>query len=634
MAETLGTASWGSIIGPVSFTDLQDSRDLLQETFVFSGLDITERIIVDFSAPSIAKGGYSEVYRGTYCKIDGNKVKVAVKRLHLYLVDDPGSTKLIAKEIKTWSKLAHRNIVPLFGFIICENGFPALVSEWMDNGSVLQYVRSHPEHDVIHLILGVAEGLAYLHEEDVVHADVKSGNVLVNSSGDAVICDFGISQAINSPQVALASNTALPNGAVGSIRWLSYELLAQSEIYTKHTKESDVWAFGMTAYELLAKEPPYAEITIEAQVIISVMRKKLPTPPLSFSTWPKKKQEALKICELCWTIDPKSRISMPNVVKKLKDLSFKYPEPEDYLKETLDKLSHLNVTNHVTIDFSAPGVGGNAFGDFFVGNYMPPGRDRLKVAIWRMRPDLRDRSVKLLAKDIYIRSKLAHPNIDPLLGFILDDSGFPSTVSKWMDNGSVLQFVKNHPDSDILHLILGIAKGLEYLHENDVVHADIKSDNILVTPAGDAVIRGFEISRAMNATQAFLGGNTTHPNGPAGTVRWMAYELINEAEKYTKHTKESDVWAFGMTVYELLAKERPYAHVVSDIMVIIDLTLRKLPSRPISFDSWPRNMQDVWYLCETCWIFDPQHRISMKDAVNLLERWVHFHILTYTTPGP
>ncbi|KAI5116310.1 hypothetical protein M0805_009154 [Coniferiporia weirii] len=638
--DRLARSAGSSGISTSSDPELQVFRDSLKIFLLnkYSKLNVTDHVTVNFSEARVAGGSYGEIFVGSLKTEGKGEVRVAVKRLHLYTGSQVEAAKSAAKEIHTWSKLFHLNIVRLFGFYLDGNMFPSIVSEWMENGSVLHYVRHHPECDVIHLILGIAEGLAYLHKNDVVHADIKSDNVLVNSFGDAVICDFGISRMINSSRETLAGNTTLPGGVVGSIRWLSYELLTQSETYKKHTKESDVWAFGMTVYELLTKERPYAHIGIDTQVIISVMKEVLPLPPTSADAWTKKKQEVWKLCESCWKLDPGLRISMTDVVKIMKSIRSRYPEPLVLLRDTLATLSRLNLTKDISIDFSVPKFGGDALNDLFVGKYVIPGRNEVKVAIWRMRPDLRGRSVKvrspsiistlrlshrtgvqLLAKDIYIRSKLAHQNIILLLGFILDESGFPSTVSKWTDNGSVLQFVKDHPEGDVLHLILGIAKGLEYLHENDVVHADIKSDNILVTPAGDAVIRGFEISRAMNATQAFLGGNTTHPNGPAGTVRWMAYELINEAEKYSKHTKESDVWAFGMTVYELLAKERPYADISISAQIIRTVMQQRLPSCPSSFYVWPVKLQEVWGLCEACWTFDPQLRISMSSAVMGLE---------------
>lgn len=107
---------------------------------------------------------------------------------------------------------------------------------------------------------GIAEGLAYLHKQNVVHADMKAvrhlcivrasprllqlgiqDNVLVDAGGIPRICDFGISHVIT------ASNSASKShGMRGSLRWMSVELFDFSQEYKDHTNESDVWAFGMT----------------------------------------------------------------------------------------------------------------------------------------------------------------------------------------------------------------------------------------------------------------------------------------------------------------------------------------------------------------------------------------------------
>ncbi|KAI5119292.1 hypothetical protein M0805_008207 [Coniferiporia weirii] len=127
---------------------------------------------------------------------------------------------------------------------------------------------------------------------------------------------------------------------------------------------------------------------------------------------------------------------------------------------------------------------------------------------------------------------------------------------------------------------------LAYLHDNGVVHSYLKSktfkDDVLVSSSGNAVICDFGISRAMNATQTALGGNITAPNGPTGTDRWMAYELVAETEKYKKHLKEWDVWAFGMTVYEPLVKGRPYAQITIEFQNTLAVIRKQLPSRPAS----------------------------------------------------
>ena len=104
--------------------------------------------------------------------------------------------KCLAKELTIWSGLEHANILPFFGFCMDDDDadgcYPSLVSLWMDNGTVRDYLEAHPESNIVvqvchrsfivtqHRLLmarlkvsGIAEGLKYLHDKDVVHSDLK-----------------------------------------------------------------------------------------------------------------------------------------------------------------------------------------------------------------------------------------------------------------------------------------------------------------------------------------------------------------------------------------------------------------------------------------------------------------------------
>ncbi|THH06166.1 hypothetical protein EW145_g4266 [Phellinidium pouzarii] len=134
----------------------------------FSHLNLSGSVEFDNPEQYHASGGYSEIYTGVLNLSDGKKVKVAIKRLRFARRDKGICEKFVMKELYIWAKLNHINILPLRGFIIDDNinRFPSLVSDWMEEGSVLDYIKGHPGCDLRPLILGIAEGLAYLHEKD------------------------------------------------------------------------------------------------------------------------------------------------------------------------------------------------------------------------------------------------------------------------------------------------------------------------------------------------------------------------------------------------------------------------------------------------------------------------------------
>lgn len=98
---------------------------------------------------------------------------------------------------------------------------------------------------IILKILGVAEGLEYLHDKGVIHSDIKADNVLISRTGEPRICDFGISRVLAASQT-LASSTG--GSLRGSVRWMAIELLTVNGPPPVHTIYTDIWAFGMTVH--------------------------------------------------------------------------------------------------------------------------------------------------------------------------------------------------------------------------------------------------------------------------------------------------------------------------------------------------------------------------------------------------
>ncbi|OCB88527.1 kinase-like protein [Sanghuangporus baumii] len=256
-----------------------------------SHLDISSSVLYkeeDF----VSGGGYGDVFKGHITLSDQTKVKVAIKRLRFYMREDILS--LFEKEIYVWSKLRHKNILPLIGYAFSNgHGYPLLVSEWMDNGSAWTYVQQKPDCNLLHI-----------------------DNVLVSSSGDALICDFGCSRMITASQ-SLAKPSS---GLKGTPRYQAYELLTDGG-FKGYTKEADVWAFGMTVYELLARQRPYSHLS-DSQVLLAIVRRELPQPPPSFtpSIWRDSgvNRTLWEVCQHCWIHDPSIRIDIATVLADLR----------------------------------------------------------------------------------------------------------------------------------------------------------------------------------------------------------------------------------------------------------------------------------------------------------------------------
>ncbi|KAH8115061.1 kinase-like domain-containing protein [Phellopilus nigrolimitatus] len=273
--------------------------------------------------------------------------------------------------------------------------------------------------------------------------------------------------------------------------------------------------------------------------------------------------------------------------------------PREILDEVLGKRADLDLTDAVRTNSVVVACGG--YCDVFEGRWLKYGSSEpRKVAVKRIRIHLGEANfTRYLAREICVWSGLNHPNILPFCGYLLEGN-FLSLISEWMENGTVRRYLERRPDLDLLPLVIGIAEGLEYLHGEGVVHSDLKAENVLISDDGLPRICDFGISRILISSQTF-GGTSSQNNGTKGSLRWMSKELLEICEPPNTHSMESDIWAFGMTVYELLTKELPFFHLKNDALVILHIFQGNQPLRPASIETRPVHYQKLWDLCQTCW---------------------------------
>ncbi|KAG8682148.1 hypothetical protein FRC11_000197 [Ceratobasidium sp. 423] len=196
------------------------------------------RSLVDpnrFSSCRVAEGSFGDVWKGQL--IDGTNIAVKVLRYGLVCESGGKSMKRAMRELYNWSKLKHKNIHSLLGVTMFEERV-GMVSNWMENGTLKQYLKRCGDINRRALCIGVAEGVAYLHSVNMIHGDLKACNILVSSDGVPKLTDFD--HSILSDSSLVFSATTRIGG--GTLRWMAPELGEESQEKTKHT---DVYALGM-----------------------------------------------------------------------------------------------------------------------------------------------------------------------------------------------------------------------------------------------------------------------------------------------------------------------------------------------------------------------------------------------------
>jgi len=204
-------------------------------------------------------------------------------------------------------------------------------------------------------------------------------------------------------------------------------------------------------------------------------------------------------------------------------------------------------------------------------------------------------------------SAAQHPNITPFLGVSFDfhRRGTPCLVSPFLKEGNIINYIKKHPGANKLALLAQAALGVAYLHTIDIIHGDIKGNNILINDDGEASVIDFGLSRTFHVT-----GVTTQ-TGP-GTPRFMAPELISlvedEDEVITRVTKKTDVWAFGMTVIEILTESKPFPRIMTDVNVSVFVARGGRPNRQDCLQI----KDEIWVMLKRCWDAEPSRRPEMQ----------------------
>ncbi|KAL0066403.1 Rho guanine nucleotide exchange factor [Marasmius tenuissimus] len=204
--------------------------------------------VEDLGDGPVEYGGFADIWKG---RIGDVKVAVKVVRHRLDSQKHDRMIKAFTREAMIWRNLNHPNILPFTGMYWFNEaqGQLCLVSPWMENGNLLQFLTNNSDVDHTtqqQLAKNVAQGLAYLHDLQITHGDLKGANVLITPGPIACITDFGLSQVIDSQRLAGLSNTS---GRQGPARWLAPELLKSGK-RAAMCPESDIYAFGCVCYEV------------------------------------------------------------------------------------------------------------------------------------------------------------------------------------------------------------------------------------------------------------------------------------------------------------------------------------------------------------------------------------------------
>lgn len=249
-------------------------------------------------------------------------------------------------------------------------------------------------------------------------------------------------------------------------------------------------------------------------------------------------------------------------------------------------------------------LGYGAFGTVYKGVWVPEGENvKIPVAIKVLREGTGSNTNREILDEAYIMASVEHPNLLQLLAVCMTSQMM--LVTQLMPLGCLLDYVRNNRDKigskPLLNWCSQIARGMAYLEERRLVHRDLAARNVLVQNPACVKITDFGLAKLLDINE-----DEYKAAGGKMPIKWLALECI----QHRIFTHKSDVWAFGVTVWELLTYGgRPYENVPAREVPDLLEKGERLPQPPTC-------TIDVYMIMIKCWMLDAESRPSFKELAD------------------
>ncbi|XP_011298706.1 epidermal growth factor receptor isoform X4 [Fopius arisanus] len=249
-------------------------------------------------------------------------------------------------------------------------------------------------------------------------------------------------------------------------------------------------------------------------------------------------------------------------------------------------------------------LGYGAFGNVYKGVWVPEGENvKIPVAIKVLHDSTGANMSKEFLDEAYIMASVDHPNLLQLLAVCMTSQMM--LVTQLMPLGCLLDFVRTYKDKigskPMLNWCTQIARGMSYLEERRLVHRDLAARNVLVQTPSCVKITDFGLAKLLDINE-----DQYKAAGGKMPIKWLALECI----QHRVFTHKSDVWAFGVTIWEILTYGgRPYEQIPA----------RNVPELLEKGDRLPQPKIcsiDVYMIMVSCWFLDTESRPCFRELAD------------------
>lgn len=505
-------------------------------------------------------------------------------------------------------QVSHKHIVLLYGVCV-HHQENIMVEEFVQLGPLDVFMRRQKTplstSWKFQVALQLASALSYLEDKRLVHGFVCAKNILLARDGlDAD--EGGPFIKLSDPGIPITVLTR--EECVHRIPWIAPECVKNA---SSLSVAADKWGFGTTLWEICYDgEVPLKEKKLTEKERFYETECQLATPDCT---------ELAELMTDCMNYDPKKRPFFRAIVRDMdiligKNPSIK-PQPTPEVDPTMFEKRFLRKIRE---------LGEGHFGKVELCRYDPRGdRTGEMVAVKSLKPENREEQSNNLSREIDILKDLYHENIVKYKGICQEEGGQAiKLIMEYLPLGSLKEYLPRNKSkiklSTLLSYSVQICKGMDYLGSQNYIHRDLAARNVLVENETTVKIGDFGLTKSIKDNEGYY----TVKDENDSPVFWYAPECLTLCKFYLA----SDVWSFGVTMYELLtycdSTKSPMTCFLDMIgrshgqMTIIRLVKvlqegRRLPCPDIC-------PERVYELMRRCWEQAPERRITFKRLIEEL----------------
>uniref|UniRef100_V9KAC8 Tyrosine-protein kinase n=1 Tax=Callorhinchus milii TaxID=7868 RepID=V9KAC8_CALMI len=567
----------------------------------------------------LGRGTRTNIYAGTLsCREeeeDGGNVQYSTREMRVVLkILDSAHRDISLPFFETASmmrQVCHKHIVLLHGVCV-RNLENIMVEEVVEFGALDLFMHRKSEHLSTAWKFLVAKQLAsalsYLEDKNLVHGNVCTKNILLARQG--LDGDSGPFIKLSDPGVPI---TVLSREErVERIPWIAPECMDDTKNLSIAT---DKWGFGTTLWSVCYNgELPLKDRSLAEKERFYEAHCKM-TPPVCC-------KELAELMQQCMNYNPPERPFFRAIMRDINRLQEQNPDivyedqpraeidPTHFEKRFLRRLRDL---------------GEGHFGKVELCRYDPEGDNTGElVAVKSLKPDSSEEHKADLRREVQILKTLYHENIVKYKGICTEEGGRRmKLIMEYLPSGSLKEYLprfKNKVtyESKLLYA-LQICKGMEYLGSLQYVHRDLAARNVLVENENRVKIGDFGLTKAIQTNREYY----TVKDDLDSPVFWYAPECLIHCKFYIA----SDVWSFGVTLYELMTSCEAQHSPMNMFLKLIGPTQGQMTvTRLVRILNEGKRLpcpdkcsEEVYSQMRKCWEESPNNRTTFTNLIGVFE---------------